>query len=142
MKDKVLDLPETPKENDYVIAYIDLLGTKELLLKSSESIVFGDIYYPFLIAGKIMPTMHDLKWDNIKIKIFSDNILIAHPVNDPKNKDDIYRAYKEVSNFLKFFLSMFANKGILFRGAITVDKLLINELMVWGKGLSAVVYLE
>lgn len=142
MKDKVLDLPEKPKENDYVIAYIDLLGTKELLLKSSESIVFGDIYYPFLIAGKIMPTMHDLKWDNIKIKIFSDNILIAHPVNDPKNKDDVYRAYKEVSNFLKFFLSMFANKGILFRGAITVDKLLINELMVWGKGLSAVVYLE
>ena len=142
MKDKVLDLPETPEEKDYVIAYIDLLGTKELLANSSDASVFGDIYYPFLIAGKILPTMRDLKWDNIKIKIFSDNILIAHPVSNPKNKEDVYSAYREVRNFLQFFLSMFANKGILFRGAITVDKLLINDLMVWGKGLSAVVNLE
>lgn len=142
MKDKALNIPETPEEKYYVIAYIDLLGTKELLANKSETVAFGDIYYPFLIAGRIMPNMRELKWDEIKIKIFSDNILIAYEVNNIEDKNNVYSAYKEIEDFLKFFLSMFANKGLLFRGAITVDKLLINDLMVWGKGLSSVVYLE
>ena len=142
MKDKVLNFPETPEEEYYIIAYIDLLGTKELLTKNGGYDVFKQIYFPFLIADRIVPIMHDLKWDKIKVKIFSDNILVAYPVNNADNKNSVYNSYIELGDFLKFFLSMFANKGFLFRGAITLDTLLINDLMVWGKGLSSVVYLE
>ena len=92
MKDKALNIPETPEEKYYVIAYIDLLGTKELLANKSETVAFGDIYYPFLIAGRIMPNMRELKWDEIKIKIFSDNILIAYEVN---NIEDIVKLITE-----------------------------------------------
>ena len=79
MKNKKLNLPETPEEKDYIIAYIDLLGIKDLLSKNSESAVFENIYYTFLIADRLMPQMNN--WEAIKIKVFSDNILIAFPVN-------------------------------------------------------------
>ena len=140
MKNKKLNLPETPEEKDYIIAYIDLLGIKDLLSKNSESAVFENIYYTFLIADRLMPQMNN--WEAIKIKVFSDNILIAFPVNNIDDKYDVYNAYNKLTNFLKFFLPMLANKGFLFRGAITIGKLLINDLMVWGKGLSDVVNLE
>lgn len=142
MKDKVLNFPETPEEEYYAIAYIDLLGTKELLDKNNEKDVFEEVYYPFLIAERVMPAMQDQNWDDIKIKIFSDNMLIAYPINSIDDKNNVYSSYGVVEGFLKFILPVFAKKGFLFRGAITVDTLFINDLMVWGKGLSSVVYLE
>ena len=38
------------RERDYVIAYIDLLGTKKLLEKNEKN-VFEDIYYAFLFVS-------------------------------------------------------------------------------------------
>ena len=138
----LLDVIDIPKEMDYVIAYIDLLGTKDLLAKSSEQNIFENIYYPFLLAGKIVPTMRELNWDKFKIKIFSDNILIAYPVKNVDDKNSVCAAYEEMGKLLRLFLPILINHGFLFRGAITVDKLFINDIMVWGKGLSSVVHLE
>ena len=79
---------------------------------------------------------------DIKTKIFSDNILFAYPINNFAEKEEVFSAYKKMTLVLKFFLSMFVSEGILFRGAITIGKLLINEVMVWGEDLVTVVKLE
>lgn len=142
MSDKVIDIPEKPEEKDYVIAYIDLLGTKELLLNNDSDKVFDTIYYAFVMACKFMPEIEPFQLEELKIKIFSDNILLAYPIGEDYSKESIYFAYKKICRFLYLFLPMFINKGILFRGAITIGELSINEIMVWGKGLSEVVYLE
>ncbi len=118
------------------------MGTKERLAQNDIEDVFKNIYYPFLFANRIVPMLEKFGTKDIKIKIFSDNILLAYPVNNRNDKDEILAIYNRLSDFLRVFLSMFADKGILFRGAMTVDKLFINELMVWGKGLLTVVDLE
>ena len=142
MDPKKLHIPDAPKEQDCLIAYIDLMGTRERLKQVSESIFFGEIYYPFLFADRVVPALEKLGLQDLKIKIFSDNILFALPVTDVHNEEDILFSYRQLGSFLKLFLSMFVKKGILFRGAITLDTIMINELIVWGKGLLSVVDLE
>ena len=140
--EKLLDLPEKPEEKDYIIAYIDLLGTRELIKKTNDNDAFENIYYVFLSATKIIPNVKVFNYDNLKIKVFSDNILVALEVDDLKSKESVYTSYDNLTDFLYYFLHMILNNGFFFRGAITLNKLLINDIMVWGSGLSEVVYLE
>lgn len=142
MSIKKLDLPEKPIEKKYVIAYVDLLGTQELLSNKDTENVFEHIYYSFLTATKLLPTLEELNLDSMQFKVFSDNILVACPVENTEGKEAVFKAYKKIRKFLYFFLPLFTRKGILFRGAITINNLLINDLMVWGAGLSEAVYLE
>ena len=146
MKEKIkpIDLSEyqCPSEKDYLIAYVDILGTKERLNQTNESEIFKNIYHPFLFAGKVAPIFEHYKLDGISIKVFSDNILFACPIEHRNDKDEVLASYTKLGWLLKDFLSLLAKNGILFRGAITLDKLYINELMVWGKGLLTVVDLE
>jgi hypothetical protein len=142
MEIKNIDLPPIPVEKDYVIAYIDMLGTQELLSNKDTENVFEHIYYSILTSTKMLPKIEKLNMDSMQFKVFSDNILVAYPVEDTKDKKEVFIAYQKIQTFLHFFLSMFVTEGFLFRGAITVNKLLINELMVWGAGLSEVVHLE
>ena len=142
MNDRILYLPEAPTERHYLIVYIDILGTKERLAQKDSSEVFEKVYYQFLLAGKVAPIMKKLNLMDIEVKIFSDNILFAYPIDNYYDREEILEAYTKLGKFLKLFLSMFINNGVLFRGSITVDRLFINELMVWGKGLVSVVDLE
>ena len=36
MTDKILNIPDKPQEANYIIAYIDLLGTKEKINQGKE----------------------------------------------------------------------------------------------------------
>lgn len=139
---KNIDLPEKPIEKKYIIAYVDLLGTQELLSNKDTDDIFEHIYYSYLTATKLLPNLEKLNLDLMQFKVFSDNILVAYPVENVDNKETVYEAYKRIRTFLYFFLPLFIRKGILFRGAITINNLLINDLMVWGAGLSEAVYLE
>ena len=81
-------------------------------------------------------------FDELQFKVFSDNILIAQKVPDKSDFKSVYSVYSNLSKFLQLFLFQFAKKNMLFRGGITLNSLAINEMMVWGKGLSEVVFLE
>lgn len=143
MSIKTLDLPEKPQESDYVIAYVDLLGTKKMLQEQDNADVFDGIYTSFLTATKLLPScLEEYFLNELEVKVFSDNILVAYKVSDCTDKKCVYNAYDKITLFLRFFLAMLTNDGHLFRGAITLGKLLINDVMVWGKGLSEVVELE
>ena len=95
------------------------------------------IYGAYSFAIEMESKLHI--FGNLVFKVFSDNILIAHELDDA---GDWYAAYKSVVEFLKHFLSRFLCQGVLFRGGITMGMLAINDVMVWGSGLVDVVNLE
>lgn len=142
MSSKMPKISPVPDEQDYIIAYIDLLGTRERLMKEPSSEFFKEIYYQFLIADRIIPDLERFLQFDIRIKIFSDNILVAIPVENPSNNNEVLSAYRCLCDYIRLPLCSFVKKGILFRGAITIDKLYINDLMAWGNGLVCVVDLE
>ena len=82
MEIKNIDLPPIPVEKDYVIAYIDMLGTQELLSNKDTENVFEHIYYSILTSTKMLPKIEKLNMDLMQFKVFSDNILVAYPVED------------------------------------------------------------
>ena len=72
-----IKLPEylfqIPKTQDYLICYIDLLGSKSNISENDEEI-FENIYNAYSVAM----TMNETKvFDRFEFKVFSDNILIA-----------------------------------------------------------------
>ena len=86
----VIDFPPTPEEKDYVVCYIDFLGTKNII-KQKEQSIYNEIYETIAIEMKITSKMKSVFGD-LKIKVFSDNILISHEIEDSKNKNDVFRA--------------------------------------------------
>lgn len=139
-RDDFFEILEEPEEKDYIISYIDLLGTKELIKNGNDNEIFELIYTAYSIAYGVAPQIDYFKY--ISIKIFSDNMLIAYPVNDIENINHIYSSYDVMVSFLKILIPIFIKNNLLLRGAITIGKLRINNLVVWGKGLSEAVYLE
>lgn len=133
----IIDIPSRPEESDYIICYVDMLGSKALI---SQTELFDTIYDAFTFAVNIASKLKI--FEQLEFKVFSDNILIAKKVENPIDKDEVYRAYNKMVIFLKHFLSSLLTKGLLFRGGITLNKLAINEIMVWGDGLVEVVKIE
>lgn len=135
-----VDFPELPKEKTHVICYIDFLGSKEIMKKGERYAFFENIHDAFSFAIKIE---NQLKlFGNLKFKVFSDNILIAHEVIDKYDKQEVFKAYNNIANFLKSFAWKFIKRGMLFRGGITLGDVAINEIMVWGNGLVEAVKIE
>ena len=137
-----IELPEylfqIPKTQDYLICYIDLLGSKSNISENDNE-VFENIYNAYSVAM----TMNQTKvFDRFEFKVFSDNILIAQAVPDKTDFESVFSVYKNLSKFLLLFLFQFAKRNMLFRGGITLNSLAINEMMVWGEGLSEVVKYE
>ena len=133
-----IEFSEPPKEADYLIAYIDILGTKEYVAKGESKEIFDLIHGSFVMSTKILPQLELFGFGNLKFKIFSDNILIALKTD----KTNIEEAFNLLSKFLKIFLLLFVMKGTLFRGGISYGKLAIDDIIVWGKGLVDAVFLE
>lgn len=129
---------QPPVTQDYLICYIDLLGSKSNISENDDEI-FEKIYSAYSVAL----TMNETKaFYRFEFKVFSDNILIAQKVPDKTDFNSVFSIYKNLSKFLLLFLFQFAKRNILFRGGITLNSLAINEMMVWGKGLSEVVNYE
>lgn len=137
---------DIPKEDLYLIAYIDLLGTKRHIKEQDDNTLFNKIYGSFFAASFINHTELFERY-NIQIKVFSDNILIAYPINNPNlskfsQEERIKLAFHSMTFYIKMLSMLLLEFSILFRGAITLNQLVINEIMVWGAGLSEVVDLE
>lgn len=133
---KIIDFPPMPIEDDYIICYIDVLGSKDLISKGE---FFETLYDAFSFALNVESKLKI--FGDLTFKVFSDNILMAHKIPNDNNYG-WYVAYKNIVDFLKSFLSRFLCSGILIRGGITIGKLAINEVMVWGSGLVEAVKLE
>ena len=139
-----LKLPEFPmkedtsevKTEDYIIAYIDILGITNTInndkFNKQLKIIF-DLYNNAL--SNINTVKHAMAIEDIKIKIFSDNILFALKLNNNYTKEELTeRLYTLVFTLRDFQLDALMY-GYTMRGGITLGKLFINNTFVYGKGL-------
>jgi hypothetical protein len=130
--------------SEYIVAYMDFMGTEnriqytEKLQKYSMNSLHN-IYFDYL--NKIAVNT-DWSFNNLIIKIFSDNVIIANKLD----KENTLRV-KEIDTLLNA-TAIFHNMSIcndipwLLRGGITIGELFIDEIMVWGNALVKAYHIE
>ncbi len=123
--------------DNYVIAYIDLLGVKN---KISDDTFFENVHNLYQNTLDILQQLR-LQQENIEWRIFSDNIVIARTVtedinNQASNLNQIIAIAAIIQNLA------IAQVGCLVRGGITINKFHLDEIMVWGAGLVEAYKLE
>lgn len=122
---------------DRIVAYIDILGFKNLV-DSSKSLETDSIQ-------KILERMNKTKKDNYDYKFhesyktqvttFSDNIVISYPAD---NIDNLLYVLWDVL-YLQIYM---VGKDTLLRGGITIGKIIHNSEMVYGPAMNDAYRLE
>ncbi len=133
---------------EHLIAYIDLLGVKNKIKEDSSD------GYLNLLDKIYLETINRLKkiqnhletekvsvLENFKIKIFSDNILLALPVDNSNEKTLTGKCVLFIM-FIAVMQYHFLQSGEILRGGITIDKLFIDDKFVYGNGLLNAYYIE
>ena len=136
------------KTQKYYIASMDILGYKDYLKNNpSKSQEYLDTILNAIEKVKVSvsnfenETMSMFQMDGgLRLKIFSDNILLCMPVGD--GKDEIRRAIVFLIAVASVQRGMVLQHGLIMRGGITFGDLFINEDIVFGQGLIEAVSLE
>lgn len=125
------------KYRNYLTILIDILGSKAMIQKDIDATflnLMGDVYN---IISKILPEIlrPTLEYD-IKIKIFSDNILIAIPSewNFANNNHPVI-ALNRACTVVGAIQRLFLEKGLLTRGGVSYGTLYIDDTFVLGETL-------
>lgn len=128
------------KTSNHIIAYLDMLGVKQMICNDNDFTFLNhlNMFMEDTISesgGGIFP-----KKEEIFIKIFSDNILLAIELkeNDKQRDDKIAALFNTVANIYNEILRY----GYLMRGAIVEGEFFHNDIIVYGKGLVEAVHLE
>ena len=125
----------------HAIVYLDLLGTTSKIQKDPGDLYLNEIYSLYENV-KILTkngAFSEYGFNDIKVKIFSDNIILAIELN---TNNDILKISR-----LLYFTSIMQTIAIihhswLMRGGITLGSLFIDDLLVWGSGLVRAYKLE
>lgn len=128
------------KTSNYIIAYLDILGAKQMIC-NDDNFDFLNHLNMFMedaieeSGGGIFKHKEE-----IYIKIFSDNILLAIELNknDERREDKITALFNTVANIYNEILRY----GYLMRGAIVEGEFFHNDKIVYGKALVEAVHLE
>lgn len=122
------------KTSRHCIAYLDMLGGKNVICNDTQSEHLNKInmiFYDALEESKMFA-------EDIFVKIFSDNILLTIPTDNDNREKNIEKIIVLVNNII----SEMADYGYLMRGAITEGNFFSNNIIAYGKALVEVVKLE
>lgn len=131
---KVIEKKLTYKR--YAIAYMDILGTKDAIMSETPNILLERFDTVFTMVDLIIKKElgFEENSDDIKIKIFSDNICVAQEIK--KGEDESSRLVWLAVRCRNFQRNIFTSYGrLLIRGGITVGDLYIDDNFVLGPGL-------
>ncbi|MBS4959333.1 MAG: hypothetical protein KHZ62_00745 [Clostridiales bacterium] len=137
---------EVKKETEHIVAFLDLLGASEVIQGGKSEIILNKIYdvYQLSIEHWSKDQIFN-SFGELKISVFSDNILIARELEPIENKTLTCHRISQILNFLSFigmFQAIALEHQLMFRGGISIGKLYINSLMVWGSALVSAHWLE
>ena len=118
------------KLQEHMVAFIDILGSTEAIKKDEEKSlkVMHDSYTEAIKLFNYLLEDIQLK---PKVRIFSDNIVIAVP----RLRESGHGAFCAVVMLSAIIQVEFLKHGLLSRGGIATGSFFCDELMVWGKGL-------
>lgn len=115
-----------PIQKKCAVAFIDVLGISKKIENDSD----WALDWMWLFYNEIMSEAE--KFDHIKIRIFSDNILICEEIDESNPKLAIFDVLSIIDKIERQQLKL----GALFvRGAMVVDNLHFGENFVYGAGL-------
>lgn len=133
-----------------IIAFIDILGFKELVRKAKSEHksqeVFLNLYQALSTWFNRIDELHKTifqmpfiggKKDPYKIRIFTDCILIGCPLRKSGKGYNFIEGCHEFFDMLStiHLLQMeMVNQGYFVRGAIAVDELYMDEVIIYGNG--------
>lgn len=122
-----------PIQKKCAVAFIDLLAVSHKIeVESQWTLNSVWLFYSYL-------TEEIKSFENVKYKIFSDNILICEEIDEKNPQQAIFDIFAIVEK-VEFFMMKI---GALFvRGAIAVDDLHYSENFVYGKALLKTYKLE
>ena len=128
------------KTSNYCIAYLDILGATQKIC-NDENFDFLNHLNMFM-EDAISESGNGVfkRQEEMRIKIFSDNILITLKLNpkDPERDYKIAVLFTTVANIYNEILRY----GYLMRGAIVEGEFFQNDIIVYGKALVEAVKLE
>lgn len=131
------------EQKTYAVAYLDILGISNRIKSNKtaqlESLnVLHNLYTH--IIGLSSSENGIKKYEGIKFKIFSDNIIIAKELSGQAQADDVTILLNCVSNFL--CAAVGDTVGWLVRGGVTIGDFYIDDTIVWGPALLRAYELE
>lgn len=128
------------KTSNHIIAYLDILGATNMIC-NDDSFDFLNYLNMFMEDAIEESGGGNFKHkEEIFIKIFSDNILLAIKLEENVEHRDnkIALLFNTVANIYNEILRY----GYLMRGAIVEGEFFHNDIIVYGKGLVEAVHLE
>lgn len=130
------------KTDEYIVAYIDLLGVTNRINSKDNQLAMNKLYNLYTFSVNLTKEIQIKENKNIQFKIFSDNIIIAKKLSTETNQrsQDIHSLLMCAGHFQE--LSISDSVGWLLRGGISIGQLFIDDVMVWGEALLKSYYLE
>jgi len=125
------------KTQKYLVAYLDLLGTKHQIETDDNCDLLNIVSSCYENVIRTLSTIMPISGiEDCKIKVFSDNIIVAIP-SDTTQRDDHHPiiALNRIGPAVRYLQREFLNKKILIRGGVTYGQLYIDDVFVWGKAL-------
>ena len=123
--------------SQYIIAYLDILGSAERINKetNTQKTVLNTLHNLYTFSINLSKEIEIESYKDIQFKIFSDNIVIVKKLSDQplQRLIDIKCLLNCTSHFQ--CLSVEDSVGWLIRGGIAIGNLYIDETMVWGEAL-------
>jgi len=133
-----------------IVAFVDILGFKEFVKnakKEGKSQAFFTDFHDVLSTWfkriesvpEIMFKMSFIggKKDKNRIRIFTDCILMGCPIRKNEGHHNFIEGcneFFEVIQTLDLFQLEMANSGYFVRGAITIDELYMDDVIIYGAG--------
>lgn len=122
-----------PIQKKCVVAFIDLLGVSyKIEVGSQWALDWVWLFYKSI-------TQEIKQHENVKFKIFSDNILICKEIDENNPKQCVLEIIEVLDKIEEL---MFTSKALFIRGAVVVDDLHFSDNFVYGKALVRAYELE
>ena len=129
---------EPLKQTPHIVAFLDFLGAtaKMRSVKDNDNFL-QEIYTVYNFANQILEQTEKKRENKLKIKIFSDNIVIAEKIENPLDLQSVFQTYTDVEQFALMLYSQALLTKNMMRGAISMGNLFINDTFVYGEALVA-----
>lgn len=120
------------KESPHLVAYIDLLGVKNLIYSDNSQKALKRIHEMYELASQYCKG--NSFNEKLVFKSFSDNFVISVPLSN--NEVENVQKLALVSSFVSIVQVLYiAQAKTLLRGCITAGNFFVNDNIVWGEAL-------
>lgn len=117
-------------EATYIVAYLDMLGTKALIQSEQRSAAacedLRELYRRVIVMGS------DCGSSEVVTKIFSDNLILAQKL-DGQNDQTVIKNFLQIVSQIQF--EAVCEQTWLLRGGITIGELFLDDVIIWGQAL-------